>query len=874
MFFSLSAQAVRVSGVSYPFYVGTTSIEANGIFTFRLSAKGTFYVDCGTDGTLSGNYVSGGTIARNNDTATYTYTCTYSSAGTKTIYFGGTATGYPNGDGSSVISFSPEYSLTTDNVKNLNGNLSTIFPYLGSGSGQIPRFAHFIQGSTTLTTISGALFSNYTNVTGATNMFRGAFMNCTALQGVSSGGSFSSIPTSGDLFASITTAEENMFMDTFNGCTSLSQLSHKAGGRISFSGITTGADNLFYRTFFGCTNITSIPSNLFSNITTGAQDMFYQTFCGTGITSIPDNLFSNITTGAKDLFAFTFQSCASLTTIPDNLFSGITTGANGMFYGTFYNCTGLNMLPTSLFSGITTAAERMFQQTFYNCTGLSSYIPPTLFAGLIANGSPTATNMMGATFYNTGSLATSCSGTVIPYTTGYESYWDGHVSCEPGAYITYRCGNGSGTAPASITAAVHSQVTLASNSCNPPTGYGFDGWRVNTESTNRPAGSTFTNNIMGSYAITAQYTGNTYNVTYDCGLGAGTPPASTTAVYGQSFEVAENTCSLPAGYDSFEMWSVGDNIAGLSAGGTTTWSWASDTTLTARYTPATYTATFDCSPGTLAYNQGTSSYSTTFKYNSSSGGFTANTLCRLNGYTATAWAVSGTNTTMNGSSFVYSWPENKTFTAQYTPNSITVNFDNTASMCTYGGTLNIQSPAARPGYVFTGWKLKTGYCGLVTLDSTLVDYGGKNSYSSYNDTKYNLANGQWAVEYDTGILRGEATCNNVGSNTINEVMEAVNNGTMSQPDALAALYGPESDAIHDGNDFTANAATGTNCWCRMIDWTPSGGDQCSVASGQWVFMLASTQFSETEQCAQDCVVYCWSLLSPEFTGYIDAIIGK
>lgn len=863
MFFSLSAQAVRVSGVSYPFLVGTTSIEANGTFTFKLSAKGTFYVDCGTDGTLSGNYASGGTITKN-DTTTYLYTCTYSSAGTKTIYFGGTATEYSTGIAVSAISFSPEYSLTTDNVKILNGNLSTIFPYLGSGSGQIPRFAHLIQGSTTLTTISGTLFSNYTNVTGATNMFRGAFMNCTALQRISSG----------DLFASITTAEENMFMDTFNGCTSFELRSKISGGSISFSGIKIGADNLFYRTFFGCTNITSIPSNLFSNIATGAQDMFNQTFYGIGITSIPDNLFSSITTGAKNLFAFTFQSCASLTTIPDNLFSGITSGVKGMFYGTFYNCTGLNRLPTNLFSGITTAAEEMFQQTFYNCTGLGSYIPPTLFAGLISNGSPMATNMWGSTFYNTGSLATSCSGTVIPYTTGYESYWNGHVSCEPGAYITYRCGNGSGTAPASITAAVNSQVTLASNSCNPPTGYGFDGWRVNTESTNRPAGSTFTNNIMGSYNITAQYTGNTYNVTYDCGLGSGTPPASTTAVYGQSFEIAENTCSLPAGYDSFEMWAVGDNIAGLSAGGTTTWSWASDTTLTARYIPATYTATFDCSPGTFAHSQGTSSSSTTFTYNSTNWGFAVNTICHLNGYTATAWAVSGTNTTTTGSNFVYSWPENKTFTAQYTPNSITVNFDNTANMCTYDGTLNIPSPAARPGYVFTGWKLKTGYCGLVTLGSTLVDYGVKNSYGSYNDTTYGLTNGQWALEYDTGILRGEATCNNVGSNTFNEVLEAVNNGTMSQPDALDALYGPGSDTIHDGNDFTANAAMGTNCWCRMIDWTPSGGEQCSVASGQWVFMLSSAQFSEAEQCAQSCVTYCLSLLSQNIPGYINAIIGK
>ena len=76
--------------VDYPFSVTTTSVNS---FQFEISAQGTFYVDCGTGGTLSGTGVSGTTITKN-DTSPYVYTCTYSTTGIRTIRFGGIATAY------------------------------------------------------------------------------------------------------------------------------------------------------------------------------------------------------------------------------------------------------------------------------------------------------------------------------------------------------------------------------------------------------------------------------------------------------------------------------------------------------------------------------------------------------------------------------------------------------------------------------------------------------------------------------------------------------------------------------------------------------------------------------------------------------------
>ena len=101
---STHAVAVSVSGVSYPFSVTTTSLAANGTFPFSLSAQGTFYVDCGDGGTLSGTGVSGGTIDRSSTTDNDMYTCTYSTAGVKTIRFGGLATAY-NEDWETPIAF-------------------------------------------------------------------------------------------------------------------------------------------------------------------------------------------------------------------------------------------------------------------------------------------------------------------------------------------------------------------------------------------------------------------------------------------------------------------------------------------------------------------------------------------------------------------------------------------------------------------------------------------------------------------------------------------------------------------------------------------------------------------------------------------------
>jgi len=341
----------------YKFDVTTISLPSSMNLSFYISATGTFYVDCGDGGTLSGNGVSGNKITRTN-TAESTYTCAYSSSGVKTIHIGGLATGYNTSSTVAAIRF---YGSNPGAFASISGSLSKIFPQLGNNNGQTPRFYQTFR-DTFITAIPETLFSDIT--TGVPYLFYRTFY----------GTKITTIPS--NLFANITTAANYMFDSTFAECYSLTTIPSNL-----FANITTGADYMFNSTFAECNSLTTIPSNLFANITTGAERMFYRTFSGTHIQSIPAGLFSNITTGANYMFYATFYECNSLTTIPSNLFANITTGANHMFDSTFAECDSLTTIPSNLFANITTGANYMFNSTFAECYSLTT-IPSNLFANI------------------------------------------------------------------------------------------------------------------------------------------------------------------------------------------------------------------------------------------------------------------------------------------------------------------------------------------------------------------------------------------------------------------------------------------------------------------------------------------------------------
>ena len=339
------------------FSVTTKSISAGDEFRFYMSAQGTFYIDCGDGGELSGVGVSGVTVSRT-DTSQSLYTCAYTTGGVKTIRFAGHATGYNTRDVSQQdVEAIPAigFYVSTNNarlIKNIDGSLGALFPTLGKTGDKQPNF-----------------------------------------------------------------------LRTFYDCLNLANIPADL-----FSGIMGARAQMFSWTFWGCKSLTSVPSGLFRGISGAAPAMFASTFrrCES-LVNIPADLFAGVSGAANNLFHGTFLYCYALTTIPDGLFAGVNGCAAEMFRSTFAY-TGITQIPDALFAGVNCAAEMMFAYTFQYNSNLSGYIPSSLFAGLIANGTPYTTSMMSNIFAGT-NLATTCPAGTVQFMTGYEDYWDGHVAC-------------------------------------------------------------------------------------------------------------------------------------------------------------------------------------------------------------------------------------------------------------------------------------------------------------------------------------------------------------------------------------------------------------------------------------------------------------
>lgn len=219
------------------------------------------------------------------------------------------------------------------------------------------------------------------------------------------------------------------FINLCRSCSNLTSISATL-----FNDYTGGCERMFNTAFYQC-KLTSIPSGLFRNVSVAAEHMFTHVFNGNSlITSIPEDLFSSLTGAAPYMFNLTFANCTGLTSIPSGLFSGVTGSANYMFNQTFQACTGLTSIPSNLFSGISGAATYMFQNTFYGCSNITGYIPPSTFAGLIANGSPYANYMWNQTFTNT-KLTNSCNG--YPGTTEYDTKYRGTYAYNNGKWGDY-----------------------------------------------------------------------------------------------------------------------------------------------------------------------------------------------------------------------------------------------------------------------------------------------------------------------------------------------------------------------------------------------------------------------------------------------------
>lgn len=233
-------------------------------------------------------------------------------------------------------------------------------------------------------------------------------------------------------------------------------------------------------------------------------------------------LQSNTSIDDTPRFYRAFYNCSNLKTIPATLFSGYTTGVRQMFDSTFYGCSSLESIPATLFANVTTGAREMFQSTFNGCSNATGFISYSLFAGLIANGSPYETDMMKNIFNGDDKLAYQCPCTTKQYITGYESYWSSHIACGPATEytITYDMNGGTNYSGAPDSYFGDDGCDTEINGTPTKANTRFVEWCTDSAMENCAATQTIQAGTTGNktfYAKWLECTGWTY---YDSGLGA------------------------------------------------------------------------------------------------------------------------------------------------------------------------------------------------------------------------------------------------------------------------------------------------------------------------------------------------------------------
>ena len=530
-------------------------------------------------------------------------------------------------------------------------------------------------------------------------------------------------------------------------------------------------------------NLSTIFPYISANATNGAQPSFFRTFYGAiNLQSIPNTLFSGYTTASMGMFYETFYGCKGLQQIPSGLFENITTVATGgPFSGTFYGCTGLQTIPSGLFSNITNVTTESEYGYVFENTFYGCTGLQTIPSDLFAGITTGAQNMFYYTFYG-------CTGlTSIP-----ENLFFPNATSVSGAQSMFSSTFSGCTGLTSIPANLFSKITSGAKYMFKYTFYGcsnltgfipptlFDGLIKNNVATN-----TFNGTFSSTGMSTSCPSGTEYATQYTSAWGGkvscnGSP----------SYSVVSYSCGSGIGTAPSVMTAVSG----------------------ASFTPS------------------------------------ANPCHAPAGYNGFAgWLVDGTSDVRpSETAFTWNYSGNKTLTAQYIGKTIGLTFDGettTPATCSFGSTFIPPTPEPRPGFVFTGWKVKEVHsqfsgpkCGIDQLDNTEdgvgTAYTGHTSLTADGDVSnadvYGLSGlGEYAVVFSEGVVYGKASCNNT-KGTLNVA------GT---PDV---------------------SVSGQYCWCQVTGFTETSNDyttgpKCTVSPQGQTWVLGKSKASTCmTACANTC----------------------
>jgi len=348
-------------------------------------------------------------------------------------------------------------------------------------------------------------------------------------------------------------------------------------------------------------------TTLSGNIGTPALAKTGYTFGGWATAANSSTAVTTYATASNQVFyAIWTPNSYSITYALNNGTSSLPTQASLHIYDTFTVATSATR-PSYFFGGWNTAADgtgRAYQYPSIFTIGTTTPSSTTLTAQwiqaftvhYIGNGSTTslptdqlypqgqsvalaaAPTLTGYTFAgwldSTGQLHAASSNFSVLQNSVLTAQWTPIPIT-----ITYAMNNGTSTTPTQSNLFYHNTFQVAQTPSR--TGYTFGGWSDGTN-TYSP-GQTYlvdTSNIT----LTAQWSINSYAVTYEIGIGQGTLPTQSDTAFGATFTVSSTAPTLN-GY-SFTAWSDGTN---LYAPGATYTMGAAVVTLSAQYSPLGYT---------------------------------------------------------------------------------------------------------------------------------------------------------------------------------------------------------------------------------------------------------------------------------------------
>lgn len=276
--------------------------------------------------------------------------------------------------------------------------------------------------------------------------------------------------------------------------------------------------------------------------------------------------------------------------------------------------------------------------------------------------------------------------------------------------ISYNANGGTG-APGSQNKTHGIDLTLSSTRPT-RTGYTFSGWTTTSGGggTVYQPGGKYTSN--GKATLYAQWTANTYKITYNANGGSGAPAAQTYTYATSGTVNLSSTVPTKTGY-TFLGWSTSSTAtaASYSAGQAWNKSNASNYTLYAVWKVNTYTITYDANGGSNAPN------AQTYTYASSGTVALSTSIPTRTGYTFLGWDESSSatsptyksgaswnlNTTKNTTLYAV-WVRVESCTLMYDANGGECDISNQSHMRGSVSTLSSVKPE-RKGYHFSGWSI-------------------------------------------------------------------------------------------------------------------------------------------------------------------------